>query len=163
MSTPAEPLTTVAGDNDLVFTAAYQHLPRSDTRRDKCLTSLIQVCFKPSPMQLAPGPLYLLQNLPFFAVPSTIVYACLTLAKEHLSLAVPTWLTVFIAVLARPAIFIFNRHYSWFADNRDAAANNAVVAPHVRGTALSLISKLARARNGYPGLILACTSVPVRN
>ena len=42
MSTPAEPLTTVAGDNDLVFTAAYQHLPRSDTRRDKCLTSLIQ-------------------------------------------------------------------------------------------------------------------------
>ena len=103
-------------------------------------------------MQLAPGPLYLLQNLPFFAVPSTIVYACLTLAKEF---AIPTWLKVFIAVLARPAIFIFNRHYSKFAENRDAAANNAVVAPHVRGTALSLISQMARGRKGYPGLILA--------
>ena len=108
-------------------------------------------------MQIAPGPLYLLQKLPYFLVPSTIVYACLTLAKEHL-LALPTWLTVFIAVLARPAIFIFNRHYSTFADNRNAAANNAVVAPHVRGTAFSLISKMSRARKGYPGLILAWCS-----
>ena len=112
-------------------------------------------CSKPSQMQLAPGPLYLLRNLPYFAIPSAIVYACLTLAKEHLSPAIPTWLTVFIAVLARPAIFIFNRHYSRFADNRNAAANNAVVAPHVRGSALSLISKLSRARKGYPGLILS--------
>ena len=106
-------------------------------------------------MQLAPGPLYLLRNLPYFAVPSTIVYACLTLAKEHLSVALPTWLTVIIAIFARPTIFIFKRHYSRFADKRDAAANNAVIPPHVRGTGFSLISKLARARNGYPGLILA--------
>ena len=108
-------------------------------------------------MQLAPGPLYFLRNLPFFAVPSIILYACLTLAKEHLSFNIPTWLTIFIAFLARPAIFIFNRHYSRFADNRDAAANNAVVAPHVRGTALSLMSQLARAiaKKGYPGLTLA--------
>jgi hypothetical protein len=106
-------------------------------------------------MQLAPGPLYLLRKFPYFAVPSTIVYACLTLAKEHLILAIPTWLTVFIAVLARPAIFIFNRHYSRFADSREAAANNAVVAPHVRGSALSLISKISRDRKGDPGLILA--------
>ena len=103
-------------------------------------------------MQLAPGPLYLIRNLPYFVVPSTIVYTCLTLAKEHLS--IPTWLTVFIAVLARPAIFIFNRHYSRFADRGNAAANNAVVAPHVRGSALSLVSKLARAGKGYPGQIL---------
>jgi hypothetical protein len=106
-------------------------------------------------MHFAPGPLYLIRNLPYFAVPSTIVYACLTLAKEHLNLAIPIWLTVFIAVLARPAIFIFNRHYSRFSDRRDAAAKNAVVVPHVRGTGLSLVSKLARAGNSYPGLILA--------
>ena len=106
-------------------------------------------------MQLAPGPLYLLRNFPYFAVPSTIIYACLTLAKDHLSLAVPTWLTVLIAILARPAIFIFNRHYSRFADKREAAVNNAVVPPHVRGTALALISKISRATKGYPGLILA--------
>ena len=140
-------------DNDL---AAYDLLWSSmfpDMTRDKC--GLTKSCSKPSPMQLAPGPLYLLRNLPYFAVPSTIAYACLTLAKEHLSLAIPSWLTVFIAVLARPAIFIFNRHYSRFAVIRNAATNNAVVAPHVRGTALSLISKLARAGKGYPGLILA--------
>jgi hypothetical protein len=103
-------------------------------------------------MQLAPGPLYLLQNLPYFAVPSTIVYACLTLAKEHLNLAIPTWFTVFIAVLARPAIFIFNRYYSRFAVSRDAAANDAVVAPHVRGSAISAISKITESfKKGYPG------------
>ena len=106
-------------------------------------------------MQLAPGPLYLIRNLPYFAIPSTIVYTCLTLTKEYLDVAIPTWLTVFIAVLARPAIFIFNRHYSRFADNREAAANNAIVAPHIRGTGLSLVSKLARSVKGYPGLLLA--------
>ena len=36
MSTPAE---TVIGDNDLMFTAAYQ----PDPTRDKCLIGLIQV------------------------------------------------------------------------------------------------------------------------
>ena len=107
-------------------------------------------------MQLAPGPLYLIRNLPYFVIPSTIVYACLTQAKEHhLSvLALPTWLTVLIAVLARPALFIFNRHYSRFADRRKAAANNAVVAPHVRRSAFSLLAQLARAAKGYPGLII---------
>ena len=105
-------------------------------------------------MQLAPGPLYLIRNLPYFAAPLAIVYACLTLTKEHLGVAIPTWLTVLIAVLARLTIFILSRHYSRFADKRAAAANNAVVAPHIRGTGLSIISKLTRARNGYPGLIL---------
>ena len=105
-------------------------------------------------MQLPPGPLYVLRSLPYFAIPSTIVYACLTLAKEHLTLAIPTWLTVFIAVLARPAIFIFNRHYSRFADRRDAAANNAIVAPHVRESALAVISKISKSfMTGYPGAL----------
>ena len=112
-------------------------------------------------MKLAPGPLYVIRNLPYFVVPSTIVYTCLTLAKEHLNiLAIPTWLIVFISVLARPAIFIFNRHYSTFVDSRNAAANNAVVAPHVRRSALSLVSKLAGAGKGYPGQILALCFCP---
>ena len=106
-------------------------------------------------MQLAPGPLYLIRKFPYFVVPSTIVYTCLTLAKEHLSVqTIPTWFTVFISVLARPAIFILNRHYSRFADSRNAAANNAVVAPHVRESGLSLVSKLARTGKDYPGQIL---------
>ena len=105
-------------------------------------------------MQLPPGPLYLLRGFPYFAIPSTIVYACLSLAKERLSLAVPTWLTVFAVILARPAIFIFNRHYSKFADSRDAAANNAVVAPHVRQSAFSVISKISQSfLRGYPGAL----------
>jgi hypothetical protein len=106
-------------------------------------------------MQLPPGPSYLLRSLPYFAIPSTIVYACLTLvAKEHLALAIPSWLTVVIAVLARPAIFIFNRHYSRFADRRDAAANNAVVAPHVRESAFASISKISKSfMSGYPGAL----------
>ena len=103
-------------------------------------------------MQLAPGPLYLLRTIPYFAIPSTIVYACLTLAKEHLRLAIPTWLTVFIAAFSRPAIFILSQHYSRFADRRYAAANNAVVAPHVRESAFSIISKVnVSFKEGYPG------------
>ena len=103
-------------------------------------------------MQVPPGPLYLLLNFPYFAVPSTIVYAFITLVKRHLSLDIPTWLTVFTLLLARPAIFIFNRYYSGFADSRNAAANNAVVAPRVQESAFSIISKLINNfKEGYPG------------
>ena len=103
-------------------------------------------------MQLPPGPSYLLHSFPYFVVPSTIVYACLTLANEHLTLAIPTWLTVLIAILARPAIFLFNRHYSRFADSRNAAANNAVVPPHVRESPFNVISKISKSfKKGYPG------------
>ena len=103
-------------------------------------------------MQLPPGPPYLLYSFPHFAVPSTIVYACLTLAKKYLNLAVPTWLTVSAVILARPAVFFFNQYYSRFADSRDAAANNAVLAPHVRESAFSVISKIRESvAKGYPG------------
>jgi hypothetical protein len=105
-------------------------------------------------MVLPPGPSYLLRIFPYFAIPSTIVYACLTLAKRNLSLAVPTWLTVFAIILARPAIFFFNRYYSRFADSRKAAANNAVVAPHVRESPFSVMAKIAESfKNGYPGAL----------
>ena len=106
-------------------------------------------------MHLPPGPSYLLRSFSYAAVPTTVVYGCLSLAKEHFNLAIPNWLTAFIALLARPTIFIFTRYYSRFVDNREAAANNAVVAPHVRGAALSLIFKLSRSRGDYPGLIIA--------
>ena len=103
-------------------------------------------------MHLPPGPSYLLRTIPSFAVPSTIVYVCLTLAKEHLSLPIPTRLVVFTVLLVRPAIFIFNRYYSRFANSRAAAANNAVLAPHIRESAFSIISKITHNfKEGYPG------------
>lgn len=103
-------------------------------------------------MKLPPGPPYLLRSFPYFAGPSAIVYACLTLAKEYLNLPVPTWLTVSAVILARPGIFFFNRYYSRFADRRDAAANNAVLAPYVRDSAFSVISKITESvSKGYPG------------
>ena len=104
-------------------------------------------------MQFPPGPLYLLRNFPYFAIPSIIVYTCLTLSKKHLNIDIPTWLTVFTVLLARPAIFIFNRYYSRFADSRHAAANNAVLAPRVRESAFSIISKIVNnVKEGYPGI-----------
>ena len=115
-------------------------------------------------MYLAPGPRYLLCTVPSFAVPSTIVYACLTLAKEHLSLAIPPWFTVVTSLLARPVIFIFSRYYSRFADSRDAAANNAVVAPQVQESALSIISKMFQSfKEGYPGAFRNWLCVLVQN
>lgn len=102
-------------------------------------------------MQLAPGPSYLLRTFPYFAIPTITVYASLTLAKD-LQVGIPTWLTVFAAILARPAIFVFSRYYSRYADSRDAAANNAVVVPHVRESAFSVIPKISESlKKGYPG------------
>ena len=105
-----------------------------------------------SSMHFPPGPLYLLRNFPYFAIPSTIVYTCLTLSKKHLDIDIPTWFTVFTVILARPAIFIFNRYHSRFSDSRHAAASNAIVAPRVRESAFSIISKIAKTlKKGYPG------------
>jgi hypothetical protein len=107
-------------------------------------------------MQLAPGSSHLLRSVPYFAIPSVIVYVCLTLAKGYLGIqnAIPTWLAVFGAVFARPVIFIFNRYYSRFADSGDAAANNAVVAPHVRESPFAVISKIIQSlKKGYPGAL----------
>ena len=106
-----------------------------------------------SSMQLPPGPSYLLRNFPYFAIPTIIAYACLTLANEYLSLAIPQWLRFLIPIFARPTVFILNRYYSRFADARNAAAHNAVEPPRVRGTALSLIFKMSRSRGGYPGVM----------
>ena len=106
-------------------------------------------------MKLPPGPPYLLRSFPYFAVPSTIVYACLTLAKEYLGVAVPTWLKVSAVIFARPGIFFFNRYYSRFADRRDAAANNAVLAPYVQRSAFAVIAKITESvTRGYPGALI---------
>jgi hypothetical protein len=103
-------------------------------------------------MQLPPGPSYLLRSLPHFVLSSIIVYVCLTLAKNHLDLAVPTWLTVSAVIFARPALFIFTRYYSRFVDSRNAAANNAIIAPPVRDWVFSVMAKVSESfRNGYPG------------
>lgn len=103
---------------------------------------------------LPPGPLYILCNFPYFAIPSTIVYACLVLAKKDLNLDIPTWITIFIVILARPAIFVFTRYYSRFADGRHAAANNAIIAPSVQESAFSMMSKIAKnMKEGYPGTL----------
>jgi hypothetical protein len=103
-------------------------------------------------MQRAPGPLYLLRTVPYFVVPSIIVYVCLTLAKEHLNVPIATWVTVFATLLARPAICLLDRYYSRFAESRNAAANNAVIAPHVQESAFSIISKISHSfKEGYPG------------
>ncbi|KAF8164774.1 cytochrome P450 monooxygenase pc-2 [Crassisporium funariophilum] len=106
-------------------------------------------------MELPPGPAYLLRTFPYFAIPSTVVYLCLRLLAQRVELAIPTWLMVTVAVLARPAIFFFNRYYSRFADKRAGAANNAILAPHVRKSAFAIIQEMASSnRTGYPGDVM---------
>ena len=66
----------------------------------------------------------------------------------------PSWLTVTAVIFARPAIFFFNRYYSKFAAGRNAAANNAVLAPYVRGSVFSIIAKISESfQKGYPGAL----------
>ena len=141
------------------------HLPSGDVCR--LFNGLIQLgshLLTHHSMQLAPGPSYVLRSFPYFVVPSAIVYATLTLSKERLSLAIPAWLTVVAAVFARPTIFIFNQYYSRFVDSRNAAANNAVLPPHIRQSPFSIISQINESfQKGYPGALWYWPCIPVQH
>ncbi|KAF8164775.1 cytochrome P450 monooxygenase pc-1 [Crassisporium funariophilum] len=124
----------------------YKHLPNSSL---PATTSPI------NDMELPPGPVYLLRLVPFFAIPSTIVYLCLKLAREQLDVAIPTWLMITAVLLARPALFVYKRYYTRFAEAKAAAANNAILAPHVRESAIHIMTAFgASIKDGYPADIV---------
>ncbi|KAF8155632.1 cytochrome P450 [Crassisporium funariophilum] len=105
---------------------------------------------------LPPGPAYLLRTLPYFLVPTTLIFLCLKLAVRRLDIAAPTSLLVVCAVLARTTLFffLFARFYADFVDKRGAAARGAVLAPHVRQSAFAIMAAFARSMNGgYPGAL----------
>ncbi|KAF8155623.1 hypothetical protein B0H34DRAFT_503895 [Crassisporium funariophilum] len=114
---------------------------------------------------LPPGPAYLLRTLPYFLIPTTLIFLCLKLAVRRLDIAAPTSLLVVCAVLARTTLFffLFARFYADFVDKRGAAARGAVLAPHVRQSAFAIMAAFARSMNGgYPGALGRLFGLDVR-
>ncbi|KAF8164780.1 cytochrome P450 [Crassisporium funariophilum] len=73
------------------------------------------------------------------------------LAREQLDVAIPAWLMITAVLLTRPALFVSKRYYTRFSEARAAAANNAILAPHVRESAIHIITAFgASIKDGYP-------------
>ena len=103
-------------------------------------------------MSLPPGVRYVLQAIPSFVLPSTVVYLCLKFLQHQTELKIASWLVAFLTVLAKPVSLLLNKFYTRFRDQRAAAANDAILPPTVSGNPLAVISKLVESiENGYPG------------
>ncbi|PPQ79330.1 hypothetical protein CVT25_002560 [Psilocybe cyanescens] len=107
-------------------------------------------------MELSPGLTYLLGVFPRFAIPSIITYLSLyLLEKREISVGIPSWAAVILAVFARPIILVFGYYHSIWADKRAAAANNAVLAPPLPKSQQAIISELGwNTRHGHPGQVM---------
>ncbi|PPQ84613.1 hypothetical protein CVT25_015710 [Psilocybe cyanescens] len=102
-------------------------------------------------MDLPPGLVYLLRNLPYFAIPSAVTYASVKVLLHQTNISLSTLVVVLFSLLARPILFLCNIYYSEWADKRAAAAHGAVIAPKVDDPLLSIVSKMAESfRGGYP-------------
>ena len=105
-----------------------------------------------STMEVPPGPAYLLRLLPYIIFPPVVVYAFIDLAKILFKVAASPWLIVITTTLVNPALFIANRYYRRFRNERAAACNGAVPPPPVQESLLSIIGKLTKSMtSGYPG------------
>ncbi|PPQ95842.1 hypothetical protein CVT26_015972 [Gymnopilus dilepis] len=103
-------------------------------------------------MSLPPGVRYVLQAIPSFVLPSTVVYLCLKFLQHQTELKLASWLVAFLTVLAKPVSLLVNKFYTRLRDQRAAAANDAILPPTVSGNPLAVISKLVESiENGYPG------------
>ncbi|KAH9483075.1 Cytochrome P450 monooxygenase 75 [Psilocybe cubensis] len=106
---------------------------------------------------IPPGPLYLLKLLPFFLGPPTVAISILRADAVFANRAIPTWLYIAAALLARPLFSVFQRYYTRYSVAKAAAASGAFVIPHVQEerpafAGLSLMKQLVQdLKNGYPG------------
>lgn len=103
-------------------------------------------------MGLSPGLVYLLQALPYFAIPSAVTYASVKVLLHQTNTTLSTPVVVLLSLLAKPILFLFNIYYSEWVDERAAAAHGAVIAPKVKEPLFSIVSKMAESfQGGYPG------------
>ncbi|PPQ85711.1 hypothetical protein CVT25_002479 [Psilocybe cyanescens] len=113
-------------------------------------------------MELPPGITYLLEVFPRFAIPSIIAYLSLyLLEKREPSFSIPSWAAIILAIFTRPIILIFNHYHSIWVNKRAAAANNAVLAPSLPKSPLTIVSEFAwNSRHGHPGVAILLLFTP---
>ncbi|KAH9483162.1 Cytochrome P450 monooxygenase 75 [Psilocybe cubensis] len=105
-------------------------------------------------MELPPGFFYTLGLVPYFTIPSVLVFYSFRLLQAYQPVAalIPTWAIVIVAIIARPVFFYVGWYYKVWQDRRTAAANGAVLAPHIKESAFEIIPELISSNStGYPG------------
>ncbi|KAF9475888.1 cytochrome P450 monooxygenase pc-3 [Pholiota conissans] len=108
-------------------------------------------------MELPPGPRFLLRLLPAIVIPCVTVVGLLRLIEIETGTSVPIWAFALGVLAIHPALFIFRRAYSRYAEARAAAASNAFMPPHVVEQwpyygGLTIMRTLVNdLKNGYPG------------
>ncbi|KDR74361.1 hypothetical protein GALMADRAFT_250232 [Galerina marginata CBS 339.88] len=105
-------------------------------------------------MQLPPGPVYLLQNLPGVVGPPAITFLVAKFLPSF-EIEPPTWAVILAVILSLPVALFLKFQYKDFIDHRAAAAHGAVMPPRVRDkwpAGLGLLWKAVdNVNNGYPG------------
>ena len=124
------------------------------------------MCFCPSPhkgwsssspyihlyiMALPPGPVYLIQNAPRLAIPPLTVYALSYLVPFPLAM----WMLGLAMLLSFPLALALRVYYANWQDARNAAMNDAIIAPRIPdptpGSVRTLKMMVNTFKNGYPG------------
>ncbi|KAF8219014.1 cytochrome P450 monooxygenase pc-3 [Tricholoma matsutake] len=103
-------------------------------------------------MYLPPGPPFLcrliLQRLPT----SILCYGIVRLLIVYLKVATPTWFAILITLSTQLIFLVAAGRWKRNFEQRDAAANGAILVPQVQGGGLSNISLMMKNRaSGYPG------------
>lgn len=107
-------------------------------------------------MDIPPGPLYL-ANLAFlFLGPPLLSCLLFHIANEHLGITTPLWLVITLSLLFRPSLLVVRILYTDYANQREATARGATLAPnvydHLPG-GLSITKAIVKSfKYGYPGM-----------
>ena len=103
-------------------------------------------------MGLPPGPLFL-SRLALRSLPTSVaLYGSIRLLVYHLSLAIPAWLTIVMALLTQLSLLVSMSHWRSYRDRSAAVANDAVLVPQVQEGGLSIMSTMVKSVvSGYPG------------
>ena len=104
-------------------------------------------------MTIPPGPIYVVQRLPAFALSSALAYAALDVLQRTQKINLPTWLVVLLVAIARPVGFYVQQAYQNLSDAKTAGAHGAVLPSEVAGTSISIMKQIidnVKSGTGYP-------------
>ncbi|KIJ61016.1 hypothetical protein HYDPIDRAFT_97522 [Hydnomerulius pinastri MD-312] len=109
-------------------------------------------------MELPPGIVYIISNIPRLLLPPALVYCGIKLWDFGFAATLPKWLYVPLYVLSLPLALTCSVFYADWRDKRQAAFHGAVLAPRVTsrwpGGLDTLATNLQNFRNGYMGDML---------
>ncbi|KAF9530970.1 cytochrome P450 monooxygenase pc-3 [Crepidotus variabilis] len=101
---------------------------------------------------LSVGVAYLLSLIPYFAVPSIIVYSSLRATGHILNFNIPTWALFISTTVARPLLTSFRHRYQYYQDAKAAERLGARLVPHNPEHALTVVKKALKSiTDEFPG------------